>query len=377
MTRFCLVLVLFTSLLARVSLGQSSPQPSLETVQAWFDKEWEQAQTMPDFGDCSISWALEIVYVPNAAEYRSLAQSVEARPDHPKAGLLIAYQRRLKGQFDRFGRRMWVRSNDEWRINQEFPGGHFDDYTITKRHAWRTTPLQLIVTRPEPGRVSFDNIAGIAKMFWPELTRLLDGGLSFGAISGLEPGRVRVRGNQWRVILSRPDAGHELQKFEREIVGRWDAEAGRGFVEYSTITKSAKSETIGTRVTFADWTWVETVDRWIAGRVEYFTPEGLPDRNLIFSEATCDPNFTFNKVVKVPDKERGDLVRGPIAFIRIENHRTGNIRKTNADGTFTNTAIPAEAGAPSRSWRRWLGVAVMATLAIGFVSLYLKRRSAT
>ena len=51
MTRFCLVFVLFTSLLARVSLGQSSPDPSLETVQKWFDKEWEQAQTMPDFGE--------------------------------------------------------------------------------------------------------------------------------------------------------------------------------------------------------------------------------------------------------------------------------------------------------------------------------------
>ena len=121
---------------------------------------------------------------------------------------------------------------------------------------------------------------------------------------------------------------------------------------------------------------LSTRDQWVAGRVEVFRADGRPDRNLIFEQAICDPELTFKKVVKIPDEAKGDLIRGIIEFRRVANHRSGITRDRNADGTLTSTPIPTQADAPSRGWRRWVGIAVMTTLAIGFISLYLKRRSA-
>lgn len=192
------------SLIALLSLAFAGAAAGQELdrdeVQRWFDDAWSAAQSLPDLGDNSVEWTLELVYVPPADELDRLRRSVEGRPDHPERYQLEAYERRRKGDHEVLRRRLWSRGDGQWRWNQDMGETGFSDAARTEKHEWSMNTDTLVVEDRRSGEDELESpIAGRVRAFWPELSRMLHGNFSSGSISGLTPQAVQLRGDRWRV----------------------------------------------------------------------------------------------------------------------------------------------------------------------------------
>jgi hypothetical protein len=328
---------------------------------------------MPDLGDASICWRLEHWDMPPDPQARlsELRRAVRGRPDHPGHAEIRRLERLVRHDPPASLRCLWSRDSEHWRCNMTYEGGAYIDLARDGGTVWMLKPHGLAVA--DAGAVAEDipEFQGALYTFWPELSRIVFGGLSAGVISHLSPGPVRWDGERWRVRLSLESEGEEF--FASELQGTWHAEADRGFVEKSTIVQAANADAIGATATYTGWRFVAEVGRWVAERVEERAPDGRLERAYAFVSASAGETGEFRRMIELPLDRHSDPVRGELTYTRLEDHRRGVSRERDPQ-TGEMGRPEALPGRTFRDvWRSWLGWVAAAALSTGLIGLYIRR----
>lgn len=348
---------------------------SKSEIEAWFEREWAAAQAMPDLGDCSIAWNLEFWSVPPEDEIARLRESVAGKPDHPGRRELERIDRCLLGDPPVLARRVWARSAEAWRSNTTFERGGFIDSSMSPKFVWQLGHAQLTIGDLAEADGSMADVRSELYTFWPELGRLLFGGLSDGAISGMTRGTLQWDGSLWTVTLAfgPPDKSPAL---ETEISGRWDPALARGFVVGErVVTNTVRPADIGSELVYDEWKYIEALGRWVASRVEERAPDGGLQRAYVFVDAWKGSPGEFEQVVAVPKIDADDPVRGRPTFTRLVDYRNGTLRDREGNGETFNRALPLSDRPEARAWHRWLGWVTAAALLGGLIAIRLRRRT--
>jgi len=329
---------------------------------------------MPDLGDGSFSWRLEFWDLPEnpRAELSKLREQVEGRPDHPGRREIERIEAALAGSPHALKRRLWARDVGHWRLNIDYRLGGYADTAAAGDTLWQLSHSELMIGTEE-NKPAVETIATQRYSFWPEINRLIFGGLSHGVISGIRPGELTWDGEEWRVPLRFGPA--DEPSYEAVLVGRWDEGRERGFVERQILLGSAvQPAAVGTEYRYSDWRYVSEMDRWIAGRVEDVSPEGKVLRAYVFESWDPGRDGDFERVLAVPSPDSPDPVRGELTFTRLVDYRRNALREREGAGEQFAETVPLERR--GGAWRNWLGWVSAAGLAAGLIALYLHRRMA-
>jgi hypothetical protein len=269
---------------------------------------------------------------------------------------------------------LWCRGSGNWRINYSPREGEFFDICVTPGQGWKLTPTMLTIVGPRAGFPEQANLAAEEAMLGPELGLLLTGGLNLVTISELVPGPVRLSGDCWVVEAPWKEGSRPGQRLVVEYSGRWDAGAGRGFVERMRISENdLNPEAVGETTTFEDWTHAAALGRWVASKAVQVRGNGRPDRAVIYESSEAGEPGTFERVTRLPDADAPDPIRGKPTFTSIMDYRSGVMTSRTEAGEVT---MPVPGGVPrglGEARRRWLGWLTAAFLVAGFVALRLGR----
>lgn len=341
----------------------AAPAFAQSHIQEWFDAEWSRAGDLPDLGSAAVRWSLELP--PFDAEERSALRARSLA-----AGTEVSVEPTL--------RTLWSQGPGKWRINTDIKmsgSQPYLDVVVTPRAAWQMGPHALVIAGDE-GDEQRQILGREVNDFWSELSLHLDGGLTTMKRGGLTPGPVSLRdgGDRWHVRFStredRPEGGMVV-----EVMGIWDEAAKRGFPQSMTFVQHpAQPARVGAGRRFNDWRFVEPLNRFVAHEVRWFSPDGSLERRHRVDRAWVDPT-PFEELTRVPRDDGHDPVRGAVTFNQITDHRARE-RTTSSDGVVSVETLPE----PTRSanhWRTWLGWVAAGLLAIGLLSIYLRRRAAS
>lgn len=353
------------------ALAQS---PIESQVEAWFEQEWADAQQMPDLGDGSFCWRVEFWDFPAnpESELVKLRAQVEGRPDHPARQDIERIERALRGDAQHSRHCLWARDKSHWRMNSTYENGAYYDTAFVGKRLWRLTNNELIIASESTTQVVQQTMSTLYT-FWPQINRFMFGGFSHGVISKMRPGTIQWDGREWRVTMSfGPENEPSLQTI---ISGRWDEEAGRGFVEREVIILSIpKPGTVGLEYRYSDWRFVEPLGRWVATKVEKRSPEGQPQRIDVFEMWHEGTPGDFDKVTATPSPDTNDPIREELSIVRLVDHRRGVVRERQRGESAFGNQIALEGTGEGGAWRNWLGWFSAAALGTGLVALFLKRR---
>jgi hypothetical protein len=344
--------------------------PTREQVQAWFDAEWKEANEFPSFGHMSIAWRLEEYTALDADEVARLRSEVEGRPEHPRLIDLQRIDERARtGKPTIIGRyQLFWDGDGAWRYCTSYDSVYID-HVQHARQPWRMSDTTLIMLDPERmGKDDEHQTDRQRNVFIPSLGRLLYGGLSAGRISQLVPSPVQIEGDGWSVTLARTAPGSTTTSFEATVRGRWDTDAGRGFVTSWTITSSPRSETVGSGYAIEDWHVDATAGRWIARRAVHRDARGRATRADILESVTLLEHGGIEAYLAPPGPDATDPVRGKVTY-------TGFSDLRNAPPAPPSTTTPPWTQPPERPGLGWrhAGWGVL-SLAVGVLIASIVRR---
>lgn len=102
----------------------------------------------------------QIVYAPPPAKLRRIAEEVARAPEHPDRDRLIAWQRRLRGDGERFRHEIWVGDNETLRLATSFlDQDRYRDHASGAEGVWTLEPARLSVA--EKGSLSRTMAGGV------------------------------------------------------------------------------------------------------------------------------------------------------------------------------------------------------------------------
>lgn len=354
-------------------------EPTLETVNAWLQKEWELSKVLPDFGDKSILWDAEQYSDLSDAEFLKLKAEVSANPNHPRQGEFQVHQMyRTKGP-TKIHYQLFVRGEGKWRINEQADGQGYHDQVFTGSSAWRLTPDLLDIC--DPSTESSDKnqaISGATKTFRPALCRLLHGGIGFHNLADLDIHVLEVHSNQWIAALERPSTLEPSRQLALRIAGTWDNEAQRGFINEIRITKNgAAPHSVGAKEIVTGWKRDVSAERWIASRVDIYNATGTLERAIVFRSIAPPISDGFQAVTRLPPMKGSDPLRGDLSFKLVKDFKKNTMgTRESPQSTFVesdmNPAVPQRYG-----WLKLTGWVILAVFAALFALLVAKRRTSS
>lgn len=339
--------------LASAAQGQQATASPDDQVRAWFDRAWAEAQEYPAFGEFIVRWRTEDHETLRPAELASLRREIAGHPEHPMRQELPRLERHAAGDFTVLRFMLAARGEGRWRYGITFADGSFNDIVLMPSSSWWMSKETLkVFNRAEVDREDPEQMVGIHDhSFVPVLGRLIHGNLSLGRTAQMDPGRLHFANGRWKIRLSRGDHLPPEQRIAYEITGRWDAGAGRGFVERSTIAENGyKPEAVGARNDFKDWTFVGSIGRWVAGSVEERKADGTLGRVIFFEDAHPIPEGGFAALAKTPDRDSQDPIRGRVAFAHAADFRSRTVDVFDAQGRIASGAMD-QPGSPRANMR--------------------------
>jgi len=162
-------------------------QVSPEEVESAIHAAWSASTTPPDLKDLTIRWRLELLFVPEQGELNDLREAVRGHPEHPRAADLAGYEAALRGEPIQMGRHLLMRSAERWRFGRDMTQTEYLDVIVDGGNRWELTPTVLRILPAEGSTDDGRDPTNDMFIFWPELGRLLNGGFSLWAQTGLVP----------------------------------------------------------------------------------------------------------------------------------------------------------------------------------------------
>lgn len=352
--------------------------PTQQEVQTWFDKEWAEAQKMPALEGFGIRWRQEDHAMLPPQELEALRQAVKGHPEHPRKNELIGYEQKLKSGPIAIPQELYVLGDGKWRYNSTFEDGSFFDAVVTPERSWTLFPQSLAIydVKAEMVAGTKQSLRDQEQIFRGPVGEMLFGGFYQFAHTAAVPGLVVVEGDRWKVDAVQPPRPDGRTWFALEYRGRWDAAAGRGFVERATITAHGYMPgAVGSYREFKEWFFDENIGRWIARRVEERTASGELALANVFEKSVAWPAGGFEALTAIPPARGSDPIRGESRFTSMTDFRERAIVADPGTPGEIRTSLPAgEFGAESDVLRTagWL---VLGVLVVVFGFVYFRRRS--
>lgn len=343
----------------------------LREVRRWLDGEIERAKERPAITGFAVRFDQLYHAEVTRAELEALKLEVVGKPDHPAHQKMAAHERRLSVGPDRRAWTVWFLSPERWRINKtaQYPTGiPFTDHGRDRNDSWVLLDDSLVVIDAGKPPVSRDYAAEerIARM---HLEAIFYAGFGRGrgetALSDLV-----VNGEKWtiRSTTTIPPAS----TFVLELAGRWDTDAGRGFVESRRITASPFTETVGTRWEYARWRREPALDAWVSTRVDEIAPDGRVIESLEWQGVEPVSQKEVEAMIAVPDPLAADVLRGSLKVRQVSDYRENArvFKAIDADGTIQTRTLERES--PQRNIQ-WVGWALASLIIAALVYVRVRR----
>lgn len=361
---------MFTGI-AVVALATATAQPQVdqETVQRWFDAEWDRSHEEFDLDKAVIHYRVEYRDTVDAAQIDEWKRQAEGKPDHPLHREIAKYERRLLNGPDIKKCTVWFQGPGKWRCNETSlydPAVGMYDSAVSGNVAWGMTDGQLRIFDKDKPEDGFD-VPSNEETIRAHLGRMLYGGVGYGRTSTHMREPLDLSGTRWLVKVSSGDG------YACEYRGRWDADAGRGFIEEWEVTACDGYPRVGARRTYSDWKLDPVMNRWVCGEVVYYNTDGRIEA-LVFERAEPFDPADFKKIAAIPSVRKPDPVRGELALKSIYDHRSAKRSESikSKEGFETRSMAPTSAS-QRRVWTRQLGWLVLAGLVVFFVVLRVRR----
>lgn len=352
-------------------------------VKSWLARAWEEAGTLPNFGDANLKWRVQRLYVPPEAQLDAMRRAVTGKPDHPDRMFLMNYERRVRGERDEIGRQLWCRGDGNWRHNADLQivdqftsqakPTYIDTTVLPDRH-WQLGADTLLVEPPDISPKSeIGGVTNVRADFATELGWLFTGGLANARQSKTTLGEVTTNGPKWSVVASNAvsAAGKEYRvRFD----GRWDQAQSRGFIERGEIVAHQyKPEAVGTAWVLSDWRTDPATGKAIAWKVEKFKPGNILDERYVVDHFSAEAGKSFEEVTRTPPPEGNDALRGKLAFDSIMDLNKG-VRidlktQTEQPLPFQPRRLTPETG--KINWLVWVS---SSCVVVGFGLAWFRRR---
>lgn len=332
---------------------------------AWLESELERAVAYPDIEGVSVSFGELFHPKMSSTDRTQLRQQVADRPDHPGRHELRAEERRAGVGPDVRSWTIWSVSQDRWRINQTLSYQSnlpYVDRVRRGRDGWMLTSEYLAVVdtaNPPSGR----DIGASEGLIRAYLDDFLFGGLGAGAPQAARLEDAAIQDGGWTV--TRVHASASGARIAIWFRGRWDSNAGRGFVEQKRIDDSPALDAIGSSQTYSDWGRDERLGRWVCRRVDKHDSRGTLTESLVFQNSSTFTRDEFDRMTRIPDPAGADPIRGPVTIRTVNDFRetpakwqTISSGRVEDSGRFTPGRRPSAV-----PWRRvgWGTAAVILT----------------
>lgn len=347
-------------------------------AQKWFDRAWSEAQVFPAFERASLAWRTEDHETLPREELAALKREVAAHPEHPARDMVPQMERHAAGHPTVIRFELFSLGSDSWRYNTTFESGEFNDAVRTPRSTWWMSRESLKILDPSEvdGSDPEQAMGSLERQFMSPLGKLLHGYMSIGRTAGLRPGPLAVDGDRWKVrTLVEPGTPAE-QRLVVEFQGRWDSASARGVVErVTTVENGYRPQFVGRYHEFKDWSFVESLGRWVARSAEEHGPDGTLVRATTFEGSDALPAGGFAAVTAVPDIGKPDVLRGGVSFKYVGDYNRREIRALDQDGVVVTTKMESGPGNRARSLRdalRWAGWAMIG--GVGALGFFVLRR---
>lgn len=343
----------------------------LREVRRWLDEEIERAKERPAITGFAVRFDQLYHAEVTRAELEALKVEVVGKPDHPAHRKMAAHERRLSVGPDRSEWTVWFLSPERWRVNKtaRYPTGiPFTDHARDRNDSWVLLDDSLVVIDADkpPANRDYASHEGIARM---HLEALFYAGLGRGrGESALSD--VVVNRETWtarRTFTLAPGSVIVL-----ELAGRWDADAGRGFVESRRITASPYTETIGMRWENSGWTLEPMLDAWVSTRVDHIAEDGRYIESLEWRGVEPVSQKEVEAMIAVPDPLAADIVRGPLKVREVSDfRRNANVFKSiDESGTVETRSLERE---PPRRNMQWIGWMLASLILAALVYVRVRR----
>lgn len=319
------------------------------SVREWFDREVEALRTVSDLDGMNIYYTEEILPVLTEEELRSLRENVADKPDHPGRETVMQYDRYVTtGRGHIVSMQVFSAGDSRWRWCVSHPGEYWDS-AMTGKGSWSLSSK--VGTFHPPGDPASAAAAQHASMLIPHVLRPLHGGLGVFRTANLGIRRFDVQADgSWRVIASisdKPDSS-----YYHTFKGRWDAQAGRGFVEESEIRHGGTQGPVVEHETYESWTHSADLGRCIASRGRRFDERDRHSRTYQPVSVSKNP-VGIDEILRSPTIDGTDPVRacsGWMRFLTISRRITHAANPTAISPAERSSPAPGS-HVPRSTWR--------------------------
>jgi hypothetical protein len=348
--------------------GGGGPPPMEATIRTM----WRQAHKFPDLRDLVINWRYESAYVPATEKLEALRFRAKADPTSRMTDELTEYERRQR-EGTPLVRHLSIRarSDRQWRLCQNSPGARveFIDYVLSEDAAWKLTPEWLVLIDPRHPMPEGHPIPDVGAFFFSDLFMMLDGGLRNSALVGTDLTSTAPFGDRWRCEVAN-DAG----SLRREFHLRWDAAAQRLLVDRMIATSGPDA---GHRWELREWTAHAEAGIWLAQRAEKYAPDGQLEYALVVERVEREPPGRFEEVVRAPDFDVPDALRGAVSLKSITDYRTEppqEVIRTSRGIERSSLALVAQISERGERTYRRLGWGLAGLTVVVCVFLFVRLR---
>lgn len=291
-------------------------------VQAWLDEAVNLREILrAGDGGARVDVAVEYRYVPPAAEIEALKRAVAGRPEHPQRAFLEGIERTLRGEFPVTTYAVWLWGRDfRCSMTREGERGLAFDSVSTAHAAWamNRTALEIADKAASLG-MGFNSVAS----FEVDLADAM-----FVLNAGLD--EARQRGVVLRVAVAAPSrwsasgaAESEGGRVEINASGAWDEALGAGTVQQVEVKAfPGGAPSYITRYSAQGWRLEPALGRMVAGEAERRFGEQVDRRVRLVSAAKINRE-EFERATAVPALDGVDIIRGPVTYRAVVDHRAG------------------------------------------------------
>lgn len=373
--RYALLMVIHAMLLAAgcfaclESPGEAEQPTRYDSPQAWFDATWQRAGEPLRFEWTSIAWSQEDAWIPPTAEIERLRREVPGRPDHPERTLLEAIEQKLAGRAPTGEFEFVFGGKGEFRLNHHsrYDPNDYYDRIVTRDAMWGLTYMGLghfDIGSKEPGY----DLATFAAVAGQTYSYFLDGGLWTVRLNQMQPDPVRLNGNE--LVIECRGGPHDQRA---TVVAQWDAEASCGFIQSIRFREPRSSDGSTVIVESSGWEYDSFLQRWAAEEVRSKRADGGVVHVWRRGRVGSVDAERFAALIRPPEPDGVDPVRGKVTFKVIEDHRASKRNFTSLTNTGpVVTAMPPDSSTRDARWVTRTGWIVAACLAASLVFLRLR-----
>lgn len=325
----------------------------------WLEGELHESREFPQLTNIAIQFRYEMHWPKSPGEIERLRRATQGLPQHPDRMMVDLADRRLREGPMSYEITAHVRGEGHWRISRDLSGDTYRDVVVAPDYAWSLTPNQLTLIHQEHGWPENQRLDTLESELVNAFAYLFYGGLHAGPDASPRVLSADRDGLSWHARID-PGDGRPVWR----VAGRWDVDAGRGFVtEVEYNFQQAAEQDLGSLLVVSDWDYVDTIDRYIARRAEFRYADGSLHRAYVWLGAEREEPERFESVFRMPRDDGDDFIRGPLTVTSVADYRSARavLFGHGPDGRTQAVLREPEGGTGSWKSKGWFAAGAVLT----------------